>query len=345
MYTESRRSVFRTAFIVLFAAILFSASQVFAQQGIENLETKKIDENVVTVGWDDPEGASFYDVFYVTPKGAERYVGYTFGTGYKIKGLRFDTEYEIRIVASDGRVSTIRVHTKNRRQDQIKWRPTVKKAVPRVTCPQLSDAIVITGYHASTQCVMVDGSGVGRMDLVKRGIVNAVDIWGYVPNPIEVCFKSAGTIVFLDADYAPRMLMEIETYRRDGMTCGAIDRAGTVVLLAPIAGEIQPAQPTAAESAQPTAAQPGQPTAAQPTLPTVETPPVFESIPLDDCLIKLVETLYLRATPGGEIIGLVWLNSEVPAFEINGFWYKIEFEGQIGYISRYHRKVLRGGCG
>ena len=73
--------------------------------------------------------------------------------------------------------------------------------------------------------------------------------------------------------------------------------------------------------------------------------PTFNAIPLSDCLIKLVETLFLRADPAGEIIGLVWLNSEVPAFEINGFWYKVEFEGKTGYISRYHRKVLRGGCG
>ena len=43
--------------------------------------------------------------------------------------------------------------------------------------------------------------------------------------------------------------------------------------------------------------------------------------------------------------GLVWLNSEVPAFEIKGYWYKVEFEGQIGYISRFYREVVRGGCG
>ena len=78
---------------------------------------------------------------------------------------------------------------------------------------------------------------------------------------------------------------------------------------------------------------------------TTGTLPTFETIPLVDCQIKLVETLFLRAEPAGEIIGLVWLNSEVPAFEINGYWYRVEFEGVTGYISRFHRKVLRGGCG
>ena len=49
-------------------------------------------------------------------------------------------------------------------------------------------------------------------------------------------------------------------------------------------------------------------------------------------------------SPAGEIIGLVWLYSEVPVFETNGDWYKVEFEGKIGYISRNYRRVLRGGC-
>ncbi|MCY4062326.1 MAG: hypothetical protein OXG53_08160 [Chloroflexi bacterium] len=183
------------------------------------------------------------------------------------------------------------------------------------------------------------------MDLIKRGVILAVDIWGFVPNPIQVCFKSAGSLVFLDADYAPRMLMDIATFQRDGMTCGIIDRAGTVVLLAPIPGEILPTQPSPAEPTPPTVAQPAEPTVVLASQPSAATLPVFESIPLADCQIKLVETLYLRATPGGEITGLVWINSEVPAYEIHGYWYKIEFEGQFGYISRYHRKVLRGGCG
>ncbi len=345
MSTEPRRRVRQTAFIALFAAILFGASQVFAQQGVSNLATKRVDENNVTVEWDGSQGAGYYDVYYLDRKGRERYVGFTRDNRFTIKGLRFDSEYEIRVVGLDGRYSSVMVRTNNRRQDQKEWQPTIEKSAPRITCPHLSDALVVTGYHASTQCVLVDGSGVGRMDLIKRGIIHALDIWGFVPNPIEVCFKSAGSLVFLDADYAPRMLMEIEAYLRDGMTCGIIDRAGTIVLLVPIPGETLPAQPTVVEPTQPTVAQPTQPKVVQPTQPTAATLPVFETIPLNDCLIKLVETLFLRATPGGEITGLVWVNSEVPAFEINGYWYKIEFEGQTGYVSRYHRKVLRGGCG
>ena len=180
----------------------------------------------------------------------------------------------------------------------------------------------------NTRCQVVDERGVGRSDLIERGVIDALDVWKYVPDNVEVCFSNAGDLVLMDADYAPRMVMELETYERDGMTCAMIDRAGTVVLLASEAPAEAPA--TVEEPAA---------VVAPVALPT------FDPIPLVDCQIKLVATLYLRAEPAGQIIGLVWLNSEVPAYEINGYWYKIEFEGVTGYISRYHREVLYGNCG
>ena len=161
------------------------------------------------------------------------------------------------------------------------------------------------------------------MDLLKRGYIDAVDIWGYPSDSTEVCFGNAGSLVFLDAAYTPRKLMPLLSFERNGMTCGLIDRAGTVVLLREPMTFDQPVVP------------------ADPTLPaSVET----SSIPVDNCFIKLVETLFLRAEPAGEIIGLVWLNSEVPVIDINGDWFEIEFEGKRGYISRFYRKVLRGNC-
>lgn len=151
-----------------------------------------------------------------------------------------------------------------------------------VTCPHLPPRVVVFGYVQGTQCQMVNATGVGRMDLIERGFIDAVDVWSNVNGGIEVCFRNFRWLVFVDA--AP---------------------------------------------------------------PTDEGPaplPVYESIPQSDCQIKLQETLFLRATPGGEIIGLVWLNSEVPVFETTGDWYRTEFQGQTGYISRFYRRVLSGGC-
>ena len=193
---------------------------------------------------------------------------------------------------------------------------------PDVTCPHLPPTVVVTGYAVNTQCQMVGEVVIhGYPTLHARGFIDAVDVWLYVNGGLEVCFRDIGWLVFMDATYIHRMARELERTYRDGMTCGHIDGIGTVVLLA---------------------SPPHQTPAAQPAENTL---PVYDSIPLHDCQIKLVETLFLRDAPAGEIIGLVWLNSEVPAFEINGFWYKIEFEGTTGYVSRYYREVLRGGCG
>ncbi|MYD10394.1 MAG: hypothetical protein F4X02_10170 [Chloroflexi bacterium] len=191
-----------------------------------------------------------------------------------------------------------------------------------VTCPDLPPRVAVYGHVRGTQCQMV-GAVVISMnpELEARGFVDAVDVWSYVNGGIEVCFRSQGWLAFLDAGYVPRMAMELTPFNRDGMTCGAIDRAGTVVLLR-----------QASASAPP---------------PVDETPatlPTFDAVPPADCMIKLQETLFLRDAPGGAIIGLVWLYSEVPVYEVSGDWFRTEFEGQAGYISRFYHSVLRGGC-
>ena len=181
------------------------------------------------------------------------------------------------------------------------------------TCSDLPESIVIFGYAAPMQCQQVNMAGIGRMDLINLGIADALDIWGSVPGSVDVCFQQAGYLVFLDAAYAPRLLQPLLSFERDGMTCGRINRAGTVVLLH---------EPMIFD---------------EPIVPS-------NSVPVNNCVIKLVETLFLRAAPDDEIIGLVWQNSEVPVYEINGYWYKIEFEGVTGYISRLYHNVLSGGC-
>ena len=211
-------------------------------------------------------------------------------------------------------------------EEEFDWGsiPTEVVREPSDSCYELPPRVAVFGHVYGTECRMLRENGIGIWEVLDRGFIDAVDVWSYVNGGIEVCFHDTGWLVFLDAAYAPRKIVDLETFERDGMTCGAIDGAGTVVLV-----EQGPPQDPAAQPAP----------FAEPSLPT------FETIPLSDCLIKLAETLFLRAEPAGEIIGLVWQSSEVPAFEINGFWYKIEFEGQTGFVSRYHRTVLRGGCG
>lgn len=123
-------------------------------------------------------------------------------------------------------------------------------------------------------------------------------------------------VMFLDASTAPRALSWLDHYRIGGDTCVDLPGADTVVLV----GQGGPPPPTEAA------------------------PPAVPVSPQPICQIKLTETLFLRAQPAGEIIGLVWLFSETPVFATEGHWYLIEFEGRAGYISRYHRQVLWGSC-
>ncbi|MXX83308.1 MAG: hypothetical protein F4Y70_07585 [Chloroflexi bacterium] len=137
--------------------------------------------------------------------------------------------------------------------------PYVPKPTPTPihdTLNHLPPGIQVSNWHDGAQGQQVDHIGVGRADLVARGILNAVDVWGYITPGIEVCFaQQPGRIVFLDAAYMPRQLFDLSAYQRDGMTCATIDRAGTVVLLR--GDSPPPIQPVAEpQSSQPEPSQP-----------------------------------------------------------------------------------------
>jgi len=212
---------------------------------------------------------------------------------------------------------------------------TIIKRPKAETCPEMPEGIVIIGFVAPTQCQQLTLGGIGRVDLIQLGVADAADIWGVVPGSLDICFQQSGYLVFLDAADSPRTLAPLLSFERDGMTCGRIDRPGTVVLLHnpyPFASPLVPASaPEPEADAEAEAAS------------TSVTEAVAESAP--NCIVKLTEALFLREAPGGRIIGIVWMNSEVPVYETAGDWYKIDFEGQPGYISRDYSKLLSGDCG
>jgi len=181
----------------------------------------------------------------------------------------------------------------------------------------LDHSVTVSGSAISQP---VTNSGIGNPAVIANRVISASDIWGYVPAGTQVCFtgRSGGGVMFLDASTSPRSLSWLPHSSVGSDTCVELPGAGTVVLVA------------AAGPHSPAAAQ-------QPALAAQPAPAAL-------CQIKLEETLYLRDQPAGRIIGIVWLNSEVPVFDIHGDWYRVEFEGQYGYISRLHRQVLSGSC-
>ena len=105
-----------------------------------------------------------------------------------------------------------------------------------VTCPALSQAtgIVIQatyGAGSGVQCQRIGGGGIGIQSIIDAGFIDAVDIWGYVEQGVEVCFPQAGHLLFLDARAMPRAIAPLESTVVNGMTCAAITTPGSIVLM------------------------------------------------------------------------------------------------------------------
>lgn len=166
-------------------------------------------------------------------------------------------------------------------------------------------------------------SGIGNGAVIAQGVVSATDVWGVVPPGTRVCFinRAGSGVMFLNAATSPRMLSWLPHHLVGSDTCVDLPGAGTVVLV----GGAAPFTAVAPEPVEPVATEP---------------PQTQVSI----CQIKLQETLRLRETPGGRIIRLVWLYSEVPVFAVDGDWYLVEFRGLKGWISSKYRRVLDGDC-
>ncbi len=303
----------RLARFALVCCLLLAAASAQAQNPLD-LHASHISYDRVEVKWRAEHSDDTYSIEFGYAGQYPRPIASTTDTEYHFENLLPQTNYVIVVHSSYLGGNTIHVRT-------IAAPEAPRNGPTPVTCPNLPASVVVYGHELGTQCQMVGEMEVARPDFSALGILAAVDIWSYIPTSLEVCFKQSGYLAFLDAAYAPRLASALDHVQRNGMTCGHIDSAGTVVLLAAPTPDHSPAQPPA------------------------NTLPVYDAIPTSHCQIKLIETLYLRNAPAGKIVGLVWLYSEVPVFEVSGDWYKIEFEGTIGYISRYYRRVLRGGCG
>ena len=115
-------------------------------------------------------------------------------------------------------------------------RLTATPRPPAVTCLDLQAASSIriratNGLGSGVQCQRLDGGGLGVQSLIDAGFIDAVDIWGYVEQGVEVCFPQAGRIIFLDARTSPRAMAPLESYRVDGMTCVWIESPGSLALM------------------------------------------------------------------------------------------------------------------
>lgn len=198
---------------------------------------------------------------------------------------------------------------------------TFRPAAAPQTCQHLppGSATVTApgGLGTGIQCRRLDATGVGNGTVIAAGLLDAIDIWGYVEPGVQVCFPRQGAVMFLDASTAPRALSTLESTGKeeDNTVCVTIARAGTVALVH------------------------GQPTHFIPIAPPEPPPPVV-------CTIVTTGHLVLRGSPwlSGEALGYVPRGTQTTRLARQANWHQVNYLGQIGWLGgKYVTEV--SGCG
>ncbi len=151
-----------------------------------------------------------------------------------------------------------------------------------------------------------DHYAVGVQSVVDRGILDVVNVWGQASQNYEVCFPQSGAIVFVDAATSPRKVTELATDARDGYTCGAMNRAGQVVL-------VKGSGPSPASDAL-----------AQAFIDATNDD-ASSAVNLEDCSVSSAHNLNLRDDPWGEKITVVPKHTSVQASARTESWYRVRF--------------------
>ena len=165
-------------------------------------------------------------------------------------------------------------------------------------CQSLFESIVVRSSSSEISCRQIDTGNIDKHPLLASGMLGAVEVLGYVAQGVEVCFRNVGNLVFLDPVTSPPSPLPMPNYDNDlGMTCGQVDRVGTVVLVS-VATEVE-------------------------TL-----------INLSTCVVSTTQTLRLRDDPGGGIsLGLVPYYVTLQATARTTNWFNVNFLGTEGWIS------------
>ena len=171
------------------------------------------------------------------------------------------------------------------------------------------------GLDSGVQCQQVDGGGIGIPAVIEAGFIDAVDVWGYVEQGVEICFPQLGSITFLDAATIPRSMTTLPAQRVGDMTCVSLDRPGTVVLIPLAAGE---------------------------TLPISEAAPAAPAE--QECAVRTTANLKLRAEPamGDNIIGYISRGVPIRPLSRTAYWVQVNYSGKLGWIGA---KYVEDSCG
>ena len=134
---------------------------------------------------------------------------------------------------------------------------------------------------------------------------------------MRVCFRRHGSLKFLDAATAPRLVSDLAAEYIDGLTCGRINRVGTVVLLPGGAAALVTAADTSGAELLLTAT---------------------SAVSTTSCELETNARLSLRTGPSVYYSRLFSMprGSRFVARARIGDWYMVNFQGQWGWSSAEH---------
>lgn len=187
---------------------------------------------------------------------------------------------------------------------------------PPSNCPGLPAHITVTGWDngSNVNCTHLDYAGLGNQILVDSGALQAVDIFGWVANPLTVCFQhDTGAIVLLDAATSPRNIVPLKTWTDGNEKCAYVDRAGSAVLM-PLAFFTS----------------------------GVVADPIWT---ISDCSVTTTEILNLREHPNttSGVVANVLQNVTLTADQHSTRFYRVNYYGIVGWLSKDYLTVS-GSC-
>ena len=332
---KTRRGIFPIS-LACFAAVflLLSAISALAQSA----RARPFCEDGIRISWESSAEADSYRVMQVLEDGEERTVCYTSDSECEIDNLGEESSYSFfvdeeidgEIQLGQDRISATTYGPDDCEDDDTpRSTPTPKPSVD--TCSYLPAEIVVSNFGTyTTQCKRVGAAGLGKAELIAQGVLDAVDIWNIVESDVRVCFRNHGALKFLDAATSPRAVSDLAAQTVGDMTCGTINRAGTVVLM-----QATEPSPTTIESSAQT-----EPATTDETQPALEFP---QARALVDCPVTTGDILNLRQGPGLDygIIGEIPYRTRLTASARAGEWYQVEYAGALGWI--FFKLVSRHG--
>ena len=179
------------------------------------------------------------------------------------------------------------------------------------TCLNPPEGVTLSGFHNSTQCQQRQGD-IGNQAVLDYGYLMAVDIWGWVPQPVRICFPNRGVIILLDAATSPRTIVPLATDIENGSICATVDRAGTAVLMPSdflTSGHVTNAMQ-----------------------------------PLSNCTVTTTDYVNLRDAPAGDNVLYIIPNAiSLVASQRTAGWYEVSYAGTIGWVSADYA-TASGSC-